>query len=196
VSTFKPFRNSEMIEPQSRILAKLCVYCIISALYAPTARGGNKKRSTDPEDSILCPPKVRKTNPDVSTDSCSNDFPENIPSSEPLNSVREPLATALQQLLKIFSTYVVTDDLSPKIYFIFQFMSLLVQCGGDRIKPVLRLIPNGLIQNILKIIPVEDLTMGFVVRSYDLGLVTGRQAAITDLCLLRNIQIRRDSIKL
>jgi mediator of RNA polymerase II transcription subunit 24 len=183
-----------MIEPQSRILAKLCVYCVIAAIEAPAPHASSKKRATDAEDP---PAKVRKTNnPDISSDSCSNDFPEPISSgNEPPNSVREPLQSALQQLLKIFSQYVVTDELTPKIYFIFQFLSLLVQFGGDRIKSVLRL-PSGLIQNVLKIIPIEDLTMGFVVRSHDLTMVTGRQNAITDLCLLRNIQIRRDSIKL
>jgi mediator of RNA polymerase II transcription subunit 24 len=182
-----------MIEPQSRILAKLCVYCVIAAIEAPAPRGFPKKRSTDSEDP---PSKIRKTNNPDSSDSCSNDFPEHITSGhEPPHNVREPLQSALQQLLKVFSQYVVTDELTPKIYFIFQFLSLLVQFGGDRIKSVLRL-PGGLIQSVLKIIPIEDLTMGFVVRSHDLTMVTGRQNAITDLCLLRNIQIRRDSIKL
>lgn len=38
--------------------------------------------------------------------------------------------------------------------------------------------------------------MFFQYRIYDLNTASGRQSAMTDLCLLRNIELRKESINL
>lgn len=132
--------------------------------------------------------------------------------------VHEPLQTGLQSLFKTFAQFVAVDDLSPRICFIAHFLYLLVQCGRDRIKPVLKLLPPGLVQNLLKVMVTDDRTVGFILRYfillllcffffmtdfilfllriYDLTTASGRQSAMSDLCLLRNIQLRNESINL
>lgn len=144
------------------------------------------------------------------------------PSSSPPNVVAEPLRSAVQGLFKSFAQFVAVDDLSPKVYFIHAFLSLLVQCGGggqDRVRPLLKLLPQGLVQNLLKVIVTDESTIGFILRFvcthicggenslakerflsfhriHDLTTTTGRSSAMSDLCLLRNIQLRTDSINL
>lgn len=160
-----------MIEPQSTVLARLCVYTILATMDT-TSTTPSRKRS-HPSDSEDIDPatapllKSRKLNPDVTGgDSSSNDFITetiaNTRSESP--TVREPLQSCLQNLFKIFAQFLKCDELSPKINFIFEFLLLLVQCGKDRIKPVLKLLPNGLVQNLLKIITTDEFTVGFILR--------------------------------
>lgn len=88
-------------------------------------------------------------------------------SSTPPNVVAEPLRSAVQGLFKSFAQFVAVDDLSPKVYFIHAFLSLLVQCGGggqDRVRPLLKLLPQGLVQNLLKVIVTDESTIGFILR--------------------------------
>ncbi|XP_055534886.1 mediator of RNA polymerase II transcription subunit 24 isoform X2 [Wyeomyia smithii] len=195
---------SEIIDPFSRVLAKLCVYCIIATMEAPTSPTKKRSRTAltaageGDELDALCPtPKLRKMGSE-SCDSSSSDFMlENaLAVRDGPSNLKEPLQTCLQALFKTFAQYIVSDELSPKIFFMFQFLSLLVEVGKDRIKPVLKLIPNGLIQNMLKINATDDMTVGFILRLYDLNTASGRQFAMSDLCLFRNIDMRKDSIKL
>ncbi|XP_059614559.1 mediator of RNA polymerase II transcription subunit 24 [Phlebotomus argentipes] len=187
----------ELMEPHSSVVARLCVCAILATLETP-GRMKKKRSRTDQEDiETLCPPpKVRKLNPDLTAgDSCSSDMPtENLINREPPATVPEPLAGCFQSLLKMFATFVTTDEFSPKVHFIFHFLVLLVQCGRDRVKPLLRLLPPGFVQNLLKIIVTDDFTPGLILRLYDLQ--ASRQGAVTDLCLLRNIQLRKESIRL
>ncbi|GAB0095064.1 Mediator of RNA polymerase II transcription subunit 24 [Sergentomyia squamirostris] len=191
-------QSVELVEPQSTIVARLAVYAILSTLENPSSKLLRKKRLRADGDDLETPPsKARKLNPDaVAGDSCSSsDFPaESVINREPPASVPEPLASGFQNLLKMFSTFITTDEFSPNVHFIFQFLVLLVQCGRERVKPLLRLLPLGFVQNLLKIIVTDDFTPGLILRLYDLQ--TSRQGAVSDLCLLRNIQLRKDSIKL
>lgn len=161
-----------MIEPQSTVLARLCVYAILATL--DTASVTPSRKRSHPSDSEDMDPvtapllKSRKLNPDVTgNDSSSNDFiTDTIGSarSESPISVREPLQSCLQNLFKIFAQFLKCDELSPKINFIYEFLFLLVQCGKDKMKPVLKLLPNGLVQNLLKIITIDEFTVGFILR--------------------------------
>lgn len=164
-----------MIEPQSVVLARLCVMCILATMEQPSSTGTKKRRSqqSDSEDMDTTGPvlKSRKLNPG-DHDNCSNDFVFDTSSSvhrEAPVYINDPLQTCLHSLFKTFAQFVAVDDLSPKVYFIFQFLSLLVQCGKDRIKPVLKLLPPGLVQNLLKVIVTDEFTAGFILRFvYDL----------------------------
>lgn len=161
-----------MIEPQSTVLARLCVYAILATMDT-ASNTPNRKRSQpcDPEDmdpSTAHILKSRKLNPDVTVvDSSSGDFISesftNARSESPI-AIREPLQSCLQNLFKIFAQFLKSDELSPKINFIFEFLFLLVQCGKDNIKPVLKLLPNGLVQHLLKIITSDEFTVGFILR--------------------------------
>lgn len=78
--------------------------------------------------------------------------------------VQEPLQCTLVQLFKQFGHFVCVDPLSPKIFFIAQFLTLLVQLGGDQVKPLLRLAPAGLMQNLLRVTVCDEFTVGFILR--------------------------------
>lgn len=150
--------SAKLTEPQSRILAKLCVYAILSTI--ETTETTRKRQREDDED--LSPmAKMRKTGIDGSSSvegGNSNDKDNG-------GQLKESLKTSLQDLFKIFHQQVCVDELSPNINFIYQFFSLIVQLEKSvKLKPILKLIPNGLIMNLLKIIPEEDLTYGFVLR--------------------------------
>lgn len=129
----------------------------------------SKKRSrAELEDieNICTNPKIRKLNMEQSGDSSSSDyFTENIISRDPPLTVREPLQKCLQKLFKIFGAQCLANDgTSPEVYFIFRFLSMLVQCGKDRVKPVLKLLPPGMVQNLLKLIITDEITVGFILR--------------------------------
>lgn len=119
----------------------------------------------DELDALCSTPKMRKIGSE-SCDSSSSDFmlEHALAAREGPSNLKEPLQGCLQSLFRTFSQYIVSDELSPKIFFMFQFLSLLVEVGEDRIKPVLKLIPNGLIQNMMKIHATDDMTVGFILR--------------------------------
>uniref|UniRef100_A0A1I8N1J8 Mediator of RNA polymerase II transcription subunit 24 n=1 Tax=Musca domestica TaxID=7370 RepID=A0A1I8N1J8_MUSDO len=198
--------------PHSYVLARLCVYCIISALETRNQTMQKKRsRSHDGDDHELNnAAKMRKIAPDGSDNSCSNDFlSENnllLGSSitamhannmrETPTQLREPLQSSIQYIFKVFQHFVATDELSPKTYFVYQFITLLVECGKDRVKPILKLLPPSLMQCLLKAMAAEDIHVGLITRLYDLRVNTGRQAAVSDLCLWRNIKLKQQSIQL
>lgn len=190
--------SSKIVEPHLSVLARLCVYCMLSTMESPAQPSKKRSRSDIEDIENLCTnTKIRKLNMDHSGDSSSSDyFTENIITREPPTTVREPLQKCLQKLFKIFSQCLVNDGTSPEVYFIFHFLSLLVQCGKDRVKPVLKLLPQGMVQNLLKLVITDEVTVGFILRLYDLNTASGRQSAISDLSLYHNIQLKKDSIKL
>lgn len=147
--------------------------------------------------------------------------PPSVPRVSPPAVSQDPLHASLSQLFKQFAHFVCVDQLSPRIYFIAQFLQLLVQMGGDQVKPLLRLAPAGLMQNLLRVTVCDEYTAGFLLRYvflldiggncegganlfsgfcacrvYDLDTVLGRRTCMADLSLLRNIQLRKECIDL
>jgi mediator of RNA polymerase II transcription subunit 24 len=121
-----------------------------------------RSRNADDEDSYSPTVKARKL---LEQGSVGSGLGTESDSGDSSYFIKESLQHCLQNLFKTFQAEVSTDELSTKVYFIFQFFSLLVQCGKtDRIKHILKLIPNGLIQNLLKIIPIDELSVGFILR--------------------------------
>lgn len=78
--------------------------------------------------------------------------------------VQEPLQCTMVQLFWQFGHFLCVDQLSPKMYFIAQFLQLLVQLGGDQVKPLLRLAPATLMQNLLRVTVCDEYTAGFILR--------------------------------
>lgn len=149
-----------MTEPQLKVLAKLCVYSILATMEA-TESSPSKKRPRSDDDDLSNSPmaKMRKTGHDQSV--------EGSPAEKDATTqqIKESLRNSLQELFKVFHQQVLCDELSPKVIFIFQFYSLLVQFEKSvKIKAILKLIPNGLLMNLLKLIPYEDLSYGFILR--------------------------------
>ena len=121
--------------------------------------------------------KIRKIG-DNSDSSCSNDFIMDTSSQMQIMSVgdnsgdagqiNDALQDSLQYIFKVFTNFLLTsmeqNELSPNIYFIFQFLTLLVDCGKDRIKPIIKLIPNNLIQNLLKVMVTDEIKVGLICR--------------------------------
>ncbi|XP_054732184.1 mediator of RNA polymerase II transcription subunit 24 [Anastrepha obliqua] len=218
--------GGEINEPQSHVLALLSVYCIISALehrQGAISSLQNKRTRTLSDadcssgDLDINTSKIRKLNQEGGSDnSCSNDFlSDNHPllagagvvntdatgttitreSARP-TTLKEPLHSSIQHIFKVLHKIVSTDELTPKVYFAYRFISLLVECGGERVRPVLKLLPPQLIQNLLKIMVTEDISVGLICRLYDLRTTTGRQSAVSDLCVWRNIHLKENSVKL
>ncbi|KFB44472.1 AGAP005906-PA-like protein [Anopheles sinensis] len=212
-------QTPEIVDPQSRVLAKLCVYAIIVTMEVSLTASKKRTRGAatgldaeDPLDSLCSSAKLRKLDIDGMGVGCEGTggmggvfgldsslepvagFTEQVTPVTP--SLKEPLQGCLQTLFRTFTQYISTDELSPKVYFVFQFLSQLVESGRERVMTVLKLVPNGLVQNLLKINATDEMTVGFILRLYDLTTGTGRQFAMSDICLLRNIQMRKDSIKL
>lgn len=163
------------------MLARLCVYCIISALEARTQNSSSQKKRTRSNDGdehdINNASKMRKITADNSDNSCSNDFlSENsllLSSSVSLHSnslretpaqLKECLQSAMQYIFKVFQQFVTTDELSPKIYFVYQFITLLVECGKERVRPVLKLLPSNLVHNLIKVMLTDDVNVGLISR--------------------------------
>nr|XP_014095277.1 mediator of RNA polymerase II transcription subunit 24 isoform X1 [Bactrocera oleae] len=163
-------------------------------------------------------PKLRKLNQEAGSDnSCSNDFlsdthpllsaagvVSNVDNAGPTVSrdaarsanLKEPLQSSVQHIFKVLQKFVTSDELTPKVYFTYRFISLLVECGGERIRPVLKLLPTQLVQNLLKIMVTEDISVGLICRLNDLRTPTGRQSAVSDLSVWRNIRLKENSLKL
>lgn len=189
--------STELVQPYSIVVARLCVYAILACAEngpagpAKTTSGGRKRqRSVDSvEDSGPSAKLIKLGTSSEGVDS-GNEF-----ASVRIATLSEPLTRCLKNLFQIFQYYLNTDSLNPKVYFIFQFVSLLIQCGKAKSKPIVKTFPLQLIQSILKIIPVEDLNVGLVAQSYDLDSTLGRHTCVSDLCLLRNIQLKSGGIK-
>lgn len=191
-------RSSELVQPYSTVLARLCVICIISSLDSPNpAKQVTRKRqrSVD-EEELGTAMKVIKIEPELgTTETYASEYSQDSPSKS--TNLSPALVTCLENMFDVFLFYLQEDTLNPNVYFIFQFFSTLVQLGTEKnLKGVLRTIPQGLIQNLIKVIPEHDLDFGFVTRLYDLEVAQGRQSATSDLCLLRNIKLRSNGILL
>jgi mediator of RNA polymerase II transcription subunit 24 len=153
---------SKITDPQSKALAKLSIFAILATM-ENVETSPQKKRPRSTEDEDLSPAaKMRKTGLDQSVSIDASQSDKDTSSQQ----LKESLRISLLELFKVFHQQVVTDDeLSPKVNFIFQFFSLLVQFEKSvKIKAILKLIPNGLVMNLLKLVHHEDLTYGFILR--------------------------------
>lgn len=163
-------RKPELVEPQSLVLARLCVMCILSTMETQNLRPQKKRRSrSETEDVDMLGPmlKARKMEADGSNiNEVTHEASSITVTQDTPVVVHESLQMGLQSLFKTFAQFVAVDDLSPRICFIAHFLYLLVQCGRDRIKPVLKLLPTGLVQNLLKVMVTDDRTVGFILRYF------------------------------
>ncbi|XP_020300411.1 mediator of RNA polymerase II transcription subunit 24 isoform X2 [Pseudomyrmex gracilis] len=194
-------QSDELVEPQSSILAKLCVYCIFSTLEFNNSspnRGNSRKRTrrdldADELDALGVSNKLLRLNetgenvPMFGSQSpqahCSNNGQKSI-------VLRDPLMTALNNLFVIFDFLAGRDgEVSQQTHFILQFLRLTVQCGKDRTRIVLQGMPQTLVPCLLKALP-ESFTTDILLRLYDIQSIIGRKAAARDLCTLRNINLK------
>lgn len=148
----------KITDPQSKVLAKLCVYAVLSTLES-IENSPQKKRPRSDDDDSSPAAKLRKTGIDQAVEGSPT---EKETASQQL---KEPLKNCLLEVFKVFHQQLLTDEMSPKVNFIFQFFSLLVQFEKSmKIKSILKLIPNGLITNLLKLVPYEELSYGLILR--------------------------------
>ncbi|XP_072761073.1 mediator of RNA polymerase II transcription subunit 24-like [Anoplolepis gracilipes] len=197
-------QSDELVEPQSSILAKLCVYCIFSTLEYNNSnpyRNSNRKRVRRDLDADEM---------DADALSMSNKFlrlnetGENVPifgsqspqaqgsnnGQKPMVILRDPLMTALNNLFTMFAFLAGRDgEVCQQTHFIFQFLRFTVQCGKDRTRIVLQGMPQTLVPCLLKALP-ELFTTNILLRLYDIQTVIGRMATARDLCMLRNINLK------
>lgn len=195
-------QSEELVEPQSSVLAKLCVYCIFSTLEhnnSNPSRGNNRKRTrrdldTDDLDALgVSANKILRlnesgdSNPIFSSNSPQMQGPTNGQQSIIL---KEPLMSALNGLFTTFTFLAGRDgEVSQQTYFILQFLQLMVHCGKDRTRIVLQGMPQTLVPCLLKALP-ELFTTDLLLRLYDIQTVVGRKATARDLCMLRNINLK------
>ncbi|XP_029677295.1 mediator of RNA polymerase II transcription subunit 24-like [Formica exsecta] len=195
-------QSDELVEPQSSILAKLCVYCIFSTLEYINSnpyRGNNRKRvrcdlDMDDLDALGMSNKLLRLN---ETGESVPMFGSQSPQAQSSNNgqksmvvLKDPLMTALNNLFTIFGFLAGRDgEISQQTHFIFQFLQLTVQCGKDRTRIVLQGMPQTLVPCLLKALP-ELFTTDILLRLYDIQTVIGRKATARDLCMLRNINLK------
>ncbi|EFN83518.1 Mediator of RNA polymerase II transcription subunit 24 [Harpegnathos saltator] len=195
-------QSDELVEPQSSILAKLCVYCIFSTLEYNNSnpyRGNSRKRvrhDLDAEEletlgvsanKLLRLSETGENVPIFSSQSAQAPGTNNGKKSFVL---REPLMTALNNLFIIFNFLASRDsEVSQQTHFIFQFLRLTVQCGKERTRIVLQGMPQSLVPCLLKALP-ELFTTDILLRFYDIRTALGRKSTARDLCMLRNINLK------
>ncbi|XP_070165169.1 mediator of RNA polymerase II transcription subunit 24-like isoform X2 [Polyergus mexicanus] len=195
-------QSDELVEPQSSILAKLCVYCIFSTLEYINSnpyRGNNRKRihcdlDMDDLDALGMSNKLLRLNETgESVPMLGSQSPQAQSSNNGQKSMivlKDPLMTALNNLFTIFGFLAGRDgEISQQTHFIFQFLQLTVQCGKDRTRIVLQGMPQTLVPCLLKALP-ELFTTNILLRLYDIQTVIGRKATARDLCMLRNINLK------
>lgn len=202
--------SSELSHPYTTAVARLCVYVLLSSVekgQQESAASAQKKRGRageGEENSSMGEPimKIRKMDSEFSEDGhgmmeVGGGKGGGAGASGSSTTLRDPLCATIKEMFKRFSQHVQSDEYSPRVNFIFEFITILVESRKCNAVPVLRLIPAGLLQNLLKIMPHSNIKAGLVLQLYDLSLVSGRQAALSDLCVLRrNFQINYESIRL
>ncbi|KAM0725562.1 Mediator of RNA polymerase II transcription subunit 24 [Formica fusca] len=195
-------QSDELVEPQSSILAKLCVYCIFSTLEYNNSnpyRSNSRKRvrrdlDADDLDSLGMSNKLLRLN---ETGESVPMFGSQSPQAQGSNNgqksmvvLRDPLMTALNNLFTMFAFLAGRDgEVCQQTHFIFQFLRFTVQCGKDRTRIVLQGMPQTLVPCLLKALP-ELFTTDILLRLYDIQTMIGRMATARDLCMLRNINLK------
>lgn len=166
------FRKFELIEPQLSVLARLCVYCIISSLEKTadkSKRQSNGKETIDGER----PAKIRKiddsllemlTDGQEKMETVSNGDNETSTTSSSTVRIQEPLKSCLRNFFQTLYKLTYSSELTPKVLFVRQFLIYLHRCGGECITPVLNIIPNGLMKNLLGIASDTAFNYDFILR--------------------------------
>lgn len=165
-------RKFELIEPQLSVLARLCVYCIISSLEKTATKIKRPSNGSEPIDGER-PAKVRKIDDSLlemlgdgqeKMETVSNG--DNETSAPPPSTMKipEPLKSCLQDLFRTLYQLTFSSELTPKVLFVRQFLIYLHRCGGECIMPVLNIIPNGLMKNLLRIANDTAFNYDFVLR--------------------------------
>ncbi|XP_046421667.1 mediator of RNA polymerase II transcription subunit 24 [Neodiprion fabricii] len=195
-------QREELVEPQSSVLAKLCVSCIYSTLEYNNSnppRGNSRKRArceldSEELDAIGVPAnkilRLNETGDSSSIFDTSSPQAQGQPNGQKSIRLREPLLTALNMLFKTFTLLAGKDgEVSQQTHFILQFLRFIVQCGKDRTKIVLQGMPQTLVPCLLKALP-ELFTTDLLLKLYDIQTTAGRKATARDLCMLRNINLK------
>ncbi|KAL7305131.1 hypothetical protein TKK_0002534 [Trichogramma kaykai] len=198
---YNSLQGQKLVEPQASALAKLCVYCIFSALEynnnnPPQVNSRKRVRvEVDNEDLDIGMPPAKLLRLNEATDT-KLIFGSNSPQVPGANNggksiiLREPLHTALEKLFANFNFLAARNgEVSQHTHFILQFLQLTVQCGKDRACIVLQKMPETLVPSLLKALP-ECFTTDLLLRLYDVQTIMGRKAIARDLCMLRNIQLK------
>ncbi|XP_047345364.1 mediator of RNA polymerase II transcription subunit 24 isoform X2 [Vespa velutina] len=159
---YNSLQSEELVEPQSSILAKLCVYCIFSTLEYNNSnpyRGNNRKRvrrdlDADELDALGVPAnKILRLNETGDTNPIfGSQSPQTQNSTNGQKSIilRDPLSSALNGLFTTFTFLAGRDgEVSQQTHFILQFLRLMVQCGKDRTRIVLQGMPQTLVRCFL-----------------------------------------------
>lgn len=175
-------------------LARLCVFCLLSAL-RPSAyfkENIKRKRTSSQSDSdvelLTCANKLRKFAIEGPENTCPNDYQieenadtialqntiqyqANIISTKSLDvwsnalvPLTESLETSLHRLFHLFQYWSTKGDYSPTLVFISNFIHMLFKYGGDQGRIILRLLPLTVIQALSKLSPPFQLNAGVVIR--------------------------------
>ncbi|CAA9994340.1 unnamed protein product [Nesidiocoris tenuis] len=113
--------------------------------------------------------------------------PPDAPQVPPL---RGPLLHSLKILFNSFSLITEhTPYISQQTHFVFRVLEMLVMCGRDQTKPILQGMPNTLVPSLVRALP-HMFSTDLVLRLYDLSSAAGRKATASDLCLLRNLELK------
>lgn len=196
---------ADLAHPYTTAVARLCVYVILSAVGQQEGGSGGsmKKRGRmgeGGEETNEPNMKMRKLD--------GGEFPDDVcgmlgseqsvgGAGGKVTTIKEPLQSTLKEMFKRFLHNIQSDEFSPRVNFIYEFVTILVESRKCDAVSVLRLIPAGLMQSLLKIMPIANIKSGLILQMYDLSMASGRQQALSDLCVLRrNMQINVDSISL
>lgn len=160
---FFRIRKFELIEPHLSVLARLCVFCIVSALEIKPSKS---KRIPGGDDIDSRPNKVRKINDNTfeesATRASNSANADDIQPQAP--KMREPLKICIEELFRTLHQLTLCTELTPKVVFVHQFLLLLHRCGGNRIRPILTLIPPNFTQNLFKVMSVDEFSYDFVLK--------------------------------
>ncbi|BES88080.1 U1 small nuclear ribonucleoprotein C [Nesidiocoris tenuis] len=175
--------SEDLYEPQCSALAKLCAYCTYAAWQSQNAN--NRKRPhplTDEADEIASKLLLLEEGPLM-----LKGPPPDAPQVPPL---RGPLLHSLKILFNSFSLITEhTPYISQQTHFVFRVLEMLVMCGRDQTKPILQGMPNTLVPSLVRALP-HMFSTDLVLRLYDLSSAAGRKATASDLCLLRNLELK------
>lgn len=147
-------------------MARLCASCIVSALQQFSIVASKKRAfnltdaSCDINARAVKMRKLDETNASMDIMQ-SNDDQTSLSTTV---TCSQSMQTALRYLFKLFTMIYLVDEITPNSYFVCEFFKILQQCGRNRIKPVLNLLPTGLIQSLLKSMSYEDFTYDFILK--------------------------------
>lgn len=159
-------RKFELIEPQLSVLARLCVYSIMSSLEKNVITAKRSLNGSENSDGDR-PAKMRRVEDsllEILTDGHEKSDSVANGDSDSSLKIQEPLKSCLFDLFQTLYQLTFSSELTPKVLFVHQFLSYLHRCGGAKIRPVLNLMPSGLIKNLLKITNGNSLNYDFILR--------------------------------